>query len=99
MSDIPNEIVVLDDDDTISSVARNFLNSEQLYQFDYKSFRVLSPVNSRLYTYDIFEYAHNQGIDIRINDCSQEAKFVQIFSRKARGLDKISSDVDAFAKY
>lgn len=87
------------EDKDISPAARHFLNTEELYQFDYMSLRVLSVVKSRLYTYDILEYAHRQNIDIRINDCSQEAKFVQIAGRTARGLDKISSDVDAFANY
>lgn len=87
------------EDKDISPAARHFLNFEELYQFDYMSIKVLSVVNSRLYTYDIFEYAHRHDIDIRINDCSQEAKVVQIASRTARGLDKISSDVDAFADY
>lgn len=87
------------EDKDISPAARHFLNSEELYQFDYMSIKVLSVVKSRLYTYDIFEYADRQNIDIRINDCSQEAKVVQIASRTARGLAKISSDVDAFADY
>jgi pyruvate formate-lyase activating enzyme-like uncharacterized protein len=87
------------EDKDISPAARHFLNSEALYLFDHMSIKVLSVVKSRLYTYDIFEYAHRQNIDIRINDCSQEAKVVQIASRTARGLAKISSDVDAFADY
>lgn len=87
------------EDKDISPAARHFLNSEELYQFDYMSIRVLSVMKSRLYTYDIFEYAHHQNIDIRINDCSQEAKVVQIASRTARGLANISKDVDAFADY
>ena len=87
------------EDKDISPAARHFLNSEELYLFDHMSIKVLSVVKSRLFTYDIFEYAHRQNIDIRINDCSQEAKVVQIHSRTARGLTKISSDVDAFADY
>lgn len=87
------------EDKDISPAARHFLNSGELYEFDYMSIKVLSVVKSRLYTYDIFEYADRQNIDIRINDCSQEAKVVQIASRTARGLAKISSDVDAFADY
>jgi pyruvate formate-lyase activating enzyme-like uncharacterized protein len=87
------------EDKDISPAARHFLNSEELYLFDHMSIKVLSVVKSRLYTYDIFEYAERQNIDIRINDCSQEAKVVQIHSRTARGLAKISSDVDAFADY
>ncbi len=87
------------EDNDISPAEKHFLNSEQLYQFDYMSIKVLSVVKSRLYTYDIFEYAHRQNIDLQINDCSQEAKFVQIASRTARGLDKISRDVDAFSEH
>lgn len=87
------------EDKDISPAARNFLNSEELYLFDHMSIKVLSVIKSRLYTYDIFEYADRQNIDIRINDCSQEAKVVQIHSRTARGLAKISSDVDAFSDY
>jgi len=87
------------EDKDISPAAMHFLNSEVLYQFDHMSIKVLSVVNSRLYTYDIFEYVYRQNIDIRVNDCSQEAKVVQIHSRTARGLAKISSDVDAFADY
>jgi pyruvate formate-lyase activating enzyme-like uncharacterized protein len=87
------------DDKDISPAARHFLNSEELYLFDHMSIKVLSVVKSRLYTYDIFDYADRQNIDIRINDCSQEAKVVQIHSRTARGLAKISSDVDAFSDY
>jgi pyruvate formate-lyase activating enzyme-like uncharacterized protein len=87
------------EDKDISPAARHFLNSEALYQFDCMSIRVLSVVKSRLYTYDIFEYAHRQNVDIRINDCSQEAKVVQITSRTARGLANISKDVDAFSDY
>ena len=86
-------------EEDISPAARHFLDSEALYRFDYMSIQVLSVVKSRLYTYDILEYAHRHHIDIRVNDCSQEAKVVQIASRTARGLDKISSDVDAFADY
>jgi len=88
-----------EDEQDISPAAKHFLNYEEIYQFDHMSFKVLSVVRSRLYTYDIFEYAHRHGIDIRINDCSQEAKYVQIAGRTARGLDKISKDVDAFADY
>ncbi len=87
------------EDSEISPAARYFLDFEELYQFDYMSIRVLSVVQSRLYTYDVLEYAHIQNIDIRINDCSQEAKVVQITGRTARGLDKISKDVDAFSNY
>ncbi|MCP5106078.1 MAG: 4Fe-4S cluster-binding domain-containing protein [bacterium] len=86
-------------DKEISPAAKHFLNFEELYQFNFMSLEVLSVVNSRLYTYDILEYAHRQNLDIRINDCSQEAKFVQIASRTARGLEKISKDVDAFSDY
>lgn len=86
-------------DKDISPAARHFLNSEELYQFEYMSIKVLSVVKSRLYTYDIFDYARRHNIDIRINDCSQEAKALQILGRTARGLAKISSDVDSFADY
>lgn len=89
----------VDDDNDLSPAARHFLNYEEIYQFDSMSIKVLSVVQSRLYTYDILEYAHRQNIDIRINDCSQEAKVVQIAGRTARDLDKISKDVDAFANY
>lgn len=87
------------EDRDISPAARHFLDFEELYRFDFMSVEVLSVVNSRLYTYDIFEYAHGQNLDIRINDCSQEAKFVQIVGRTARGLEKISRDVDSFSNY
>lgn len=87
------------DEKDISPAAKHFLNSETLYQFDCMSIKVLSVVNSRLYTYDIFEYAYRKGLNIIINDCSQEAKVVQILSRKMRGLGDISKDVDAFSKY
>ncbi|MCU0290072.1 MAG: 4Fe-4S cluster-binding domain-containing protein, partial [Acidobacteria bacterium] len=89
----------LGSEDDISPAARHFLKYEDIYQFDCLSIKVLSVVQSRLYTYDIFEYAYRQNIDIRINDCSQEAKVVQIAGRTARGLDKISKDVDAFSNY
>ncbi|MDQ1354681.1 MAG: uncharacterized protein QG657_4990 [Acidobacteriota bacterium] len=87
------------EDKDISPAARHFLNCEELYQFDLMSIKLLSVVQSRLYTYDILEYAYRRNIDIRINDCSQEAKVVQIAGRTARGLDKISKDVDAFSNY
>lgn len=87
------------EDKDISPAARHFLNCEELYQFDLMSIKVLSVVQSRLYTYDILEYAYRLNIDIRINDCSQEAKVAQIAGRTARGLDKISKDVDAFSNY
>jgi pyruvate formate-lyase activating enzyme-like uncharacterized protein len=87
------------EDKDISPAARHFLNCEELYQFDLMSIKLLSVVQSRLYTYDILEYAYRQNIDIRINDCSQEAKVVQIAGRTARGLDNISKDVDAFSNY
>ena len=86
-------------DKDISPAARHFLNNEKLYRFDFMSIEVLSVVKSRLYTYDVFDYAHSRNIDIRINDCSQEAKALQIFGRTARGLAKVSSDVDSFADY
>jgi pyruvate formate-lyase activating enzyme-like uncharacterized protein len=83
----------------ISPAARNFLDSEEIYRYDYMFLNVLTVVKSRLYTYDVFEYVNRHNIDIRVNDCSQDAKFVQISRRTARGLDKISKDVDAFADY
>ena len=88
-----------EEDKDISPAAQHFLDFEELYQFDYMSIKVLSVVQSRLYTYDILEYAYRQNINIRINDCSQEAKVVQIAGRTARGLDKISKDVDAFSNF
>lgn len=84
---------------SISPVEKSFYSSEQLYEYSCMSFKVLSVVKSRLYTYDIFEYANQRNLGIRINDCSQEAKFLQITSRTVRGLEKISKDVDAFADY
>ena len=87
------------DNRDMSPAAKYFLSSENLYQFNCMSINVLSVVNSRLFTYDILEYAYRQGLDIRINDCSQEAKVVQILSRKMRGLGDISKDVDSFSKY
>jgi pyruvate formate-lyase activating enzyme-like uncharacterized protein len=87
------------DQTDLSPAARHFLKHEELYRFDRMSIQVLSVVNSRLYTCDVLEYAHKKGIDILINDCSQEAKAVQIAGRTARGLDKISKDVDAFSNY
>ncbi len=83
----------------ISPAAKHFLSSEELYQFDCMSIKVLSLVNSRLLTYDILEYAYRHELDIRINDCSQEAKVVQILGRKIRGLGDISRDIDAFSEY
>jgi pyruvate formate-lyase activating enzyme-like uncharacterized protein len=87
------------DNENISPAEKNFFNSEQLYEFNYMSFKVLSIVKSRLFTYDVFDYANKENLGIRINDCSQEAKFLQITSRTVRGLEKISKDVDAFADY
>jgi pyruvate formate-lyase activating enzyme-like uncharacterized protein len=85
-------------EDDISPAAKNFLNNEKLYLFDKMDVKVLSVVKSRLYTYDVFEYVDKENLDIRINDCSQDTKALQISKRIARGLNDISKDVDAFDK-
>ncbi|MCP4660700.1 MAG: radical SAM protein [bacterium] len=54
-----------------------------LYRFTSRGGDIISPVESRLRTYDIFEYAEKKGIGIRIHDCSNEAKELQIEARAA----------------
>lgn len=44
----------------------------------------LYSLDSRLRTYKIFEHAHQNDLDIRMNDCSCNAKEVQQLARKAR---------------
>jgi pyruvate formate-lyase activating enzyme-like uncharacterized protein len=41
----------------------------------------ISPTISREITYDIMEYAVDNKIDILINDCSQDAKYIQRFQK------------------
>lgn len=41
----------------------------------------LYSMESRFLTYDILQFAHQEDIDIRINDCSSEAKEVQRLAR------------------
>jgi len=54
-----------------------------LYTFTSRGGDIISPVESRLRTYDIFEYAAREGIGIRIHDCSNEVKELQIEARAA----------------
>lgn len=78
-------------DRNISPVEKNFLEKEEVYEFEMMSTRILSLVNSRILTYDVFKYAHENNLDIKINDCSQEAKVVQMSRRLARGLSSVQN--------
>ncbi len=72
----------------ISNASNTFYRDEyELYRFacNLPTFTTLSPVDSRFYTYGVFEYAHKKGLSIRINDCSNEAKYLQTASRIATG--------------
>ena len=75
--------------DNLSNVTTTYdAEKHVLYKFTSCWGDIISPVESRLRTYDVFEYAEKNGLRIRIHDCSNEAKELQIEARAATsGLD------------
>lgn len=53
----------------------------------HRTFGDKSPYWSRLLTYDVMQYAEENGVNILINDCSNDAKVVQKYTREVNGLN------------
>lgn len=76
--------------DEVAPASRTFLGRRSLYRYQNALGNTyLNLVESRLATWDILDYAHEQGLAIRINDCSQDAKTLQQFQRYMTGIHLI----------
>ena len=71
--------------DSTSPAYRNYLTPDRVF-YRFEGFKPdsggdLYALDSRLFTYDVMDFAHREGIDIRINDCSSDAKEAQRLAR------------------
>ena len=71
----------------LSPATRTFLGRHPLYQYRNSMGSIyLNLVESRLATWDIINHAHELGLPIRVNDCSQDAKTLQQIQRYMTGI-------------
>lgn len=71
----------------LAPAIKTFLGQSPLYEYRNpfgNSFLTLA--ESRLITWDILDHAHEHGIDIPVNDCSQDAKTLQMVQCYIKGL-------------
>jgi pyruvate formate-lyase activating enzyme-like uncharacterized protein len=75
------------DSNNVAPASRTFLGEHSLYEYiNPFGSGYLSLTESRLITWDILDYAHENGFTIPINDCSQDAKTLQMVQRYTKGL-------------
>lgn len=71
----------------VAPASKTFLKRYPLYEYRNQfGSSYLTLAESRLATWDILEYAHKNGITIPINDCSQDAKTLQMVRRYMKKL-------------
>jgi len=62
---------------------KNYFDEDQLYYYDSIVRKDLySPTSSRILTYQIMEYAHQNNLNIIINDCNHESRDLQLITRQ-----------------
>ncbi len=83
------------------NLAEKYLNEKQITSYNNKelyyyssAFRGqhISPIDSRISTYDVIDFAKQNNIDIIINDCSHESRDIQILTKRQNIYRQINTD-------